>query len=135
MRLGQETPLPSGVEAAPPAPRPAPRWPSSWRRRSAFWGLRNGRRFQSPGTRPLRCSFVPDSCALSLHAGSPLHFLVFSWRKGVSLVVSKMSPHCPWVGSSHQPLRLTAEGANRLRYGDSSTGHSWSLWSGHFFLG
>ena len=30
-----------------------------------------------------------------LHASSPLHFLVFSWPKGVSLAVSKMPPHRP----------------------------------------
>ena len=57
-----------------------------------------------------------------LHAGSPLHCLVFSWQKGVSLVC-KMPPHRPWVGSNHKPLGLTAE-----RYGESSTGYSWSLW-------
>ena len=49
-----------------------------------------------------------------LHAGWPLHFLVFSWQKGVSLVC-KMPPHRPWVGSNHQPLRLTAKRASRLR--------------------
>ena len=115
----------------PPLPLcgPAPRWPLSWHRRSALWALRNDRCFQSPGTRPLRCSFGPDPCALSLRSGSPLHFLVFSWQKGVSLVVSKMPPRRPWVGSNHQPLRLTAKRASRLRYGDSSTGLSWSLWS------
>ena len=58
-----------------------------------------------------------------LHAGSPLHFLMFSWQKGVSLVASKMPPLRPWVGSNHKPLRLTAE-----RYGESSTGFSWNLW-------
>ena len=45
-----------------------------------------------------------------LHASSPLHFLVFSWPKGVSLAVSKMPPHRPWVGGLEpQPLGLTAE--------------------------
>ena len=58
-----------------------------------------------------------------LHASSPLHFLVFSWPKGVSLAVSKMPALRPWVGSNHKPLRLTAE-----RYGESSTGFSWNLW-------
>ena len=101
----------------PPLPLcgPTPRWPLSWRRRSALWALRNDRCFQSPGTRPLRCSFVPDSCALSLRSGSPLDFLVFYWQKGGSLVVSKMPPHRPWVGSNHQPLRLTAKRSSRLR--------------------
>ena len=58
-----------------------------------------------------------------LHAGSPLHFLMFSWQKGVSLVASKMPPLRPWVGSNQKPLQLTAE-----RYGESSTGFSWNLW-------
>ena len=59
-----------------------------------------------------------------LRAGSPLHFLVFSWKKGASLVC-KMPPHRPWVGGLEpQPLGLTAE-----RSGESSTGFSWSLWS------
>ena len=125
----RESPQPSGVDAAPPGCGPTPRWPCSGRRRSALWGLRIDRRFQCPGTRPLRCSFVPDSWALSLQAGSPLHFPVFSWQKGISLVFSKTPPHRPWVGSNHQPLPLTAKRANRLRYGDSSTSLFWSLWS------
>ena len=87
-------------------------------------------RFQSPETHPLPCSFVPDSCALSLHASSALHFLVFSWQKGVSSVVSKMPPHRLWVGSNHQPLRLTAE-----CYAERGISFSWGLWSWHFFLG
>ena len=80
-RPGRETPQLSGVDAGPPALRAAPRWPCSGRRPSALWGLRIDRRFQSPGTRPPRCSFVPDSWALSLQAGSPLNFPVFSWQK------------------------------------------------------
>ena len=58
----------------PPLPRcsPAPRWPFSQRRRSVLWALRNDRRFQSPGTRPLRCSFVPDSWALACRLAAAL---------------------------------------------------------------
>ena len=59
-----------------------------------------------------------------LHAGWPLHFLVFSWQKGVSSVVSKMPPHRLWVGSNHQPLQSTAK-----RYGERGIGFSWGLWS------
>ena len=58
----------------PPLPRcgPAPRWPFSQRWRSVLWAFRNDRRFQSPGTRPLRCSFVPDSCALACQLATAL---------------------------------------------------------------
>ena len=119
---GQETRRPSCVDAAPP----------TLQSRAAV------ALFTAPAVSTLGSSGMIDASnplgpALSaallcltpvlLHAGSPLHFLMFSWQKGVSLVASKMPPLRPWVGSNHKPLRLTAE-----RYGESSTGFSWNLW-------
>ena len=66
----------------PPLPRcgPALRWPFSQLRRSVLWALKNDRRFQSPGTRPLRCSFVPDSCAFACRLAAALSGVLLEKR-------------------------------------------------------
>ena len=64
-------------------------------------------------------SYLTPGLFLCRPRGSPLHFPVFSWQNGVSLMFSN-PPHGLWVSSNHQSLRLGAECSNRLRYGSSS---------------